>query len=445
MFIIKKLKIKRLFLFLVFTIFYFVCLSAKKVLAVGLEVPNYPTILGSSLQGGTGLPEYMLYLFKAGVFIGIFATFLSLVVGGAMYVLSPINASFRSEARDKISGAIAGFLIIVLSYLIITTINPQLGIFQFNGVKKTPLPPAQSTQPAGVYFYKNAGDCPNGPTQLTATSDVEDLGPLKNLVKSVGITKDTDNNISYVSILYDNPGLWGKCLYLNPNSNCHSDNVSFASSASVHAFNFSPNGDGVYFFRKPCFNKINQQYSSVKDLINDCKAQSDGYYEVNNSSTSGIYWKRLQDLSFSGVPDNQQDCVKYDKDGNCATDGRQAPNLSGENISSMIINGSYIVVFVYLGPNDPDAGPWTFCQEFPASPDADVNGIGPQQIKWENIRNSSSVVPNYVAIIPVANSSPSSQAGSINSILITPGTGGGGGQGDNPNPDIIEKNPDSVK
>ena len=106
--------------------------------------------------------------------------------------------------------------------------------------------------------------------------------------------------------------------------------------------------------------------------------------------------EKLEDLDFTGVPQNQQDCIKYDAQEKCTQ--WSVPTLAGENISSMIINGDYLVLLVYFGPSDASNGPWTSCEEFPTG--NDVNKIGPQQMKWENIRNNNGNIPNYLIIIP---------------------------------------------
>ena len=71
-----------------------------------------------------------------------------------------------------------------------------------------------------------------------------------------------------------------------------------------------------------------------------------------------------------------------------------------KNISSIKIGKDYLVLLTYAGPREScDDVVNDSCQEFPA-PD-DVNKTGPQQIKWEEIRNHGGVVPNCVTIIPI--------------------------------------------
>ncbi|OGZ78422.1 MAG: hypothetical protein A2358_02620 [Candidatus Staskawiczbacteria bacterium RIFOXYB1_FULL_37_44] len=346
-----------------------------------LEVA-YPTIAGQTLTQAAELPQYVLYLFNAGMFVGFFAVFISLIWAGVLYFLSPAKADLRADAKDMVGGAISGLLILALTYLILTTINPQLKFLNFNKLPEAPPPPEQK-KPGGVYFYKEAG-CADENAQAN-TSDIADLGDaLKNQIKAVGIIQNPENQTYYIPILYDAINLQGKCQYLNPNQSCHSVD-SFALSASILRYNQNPNGDGVYFYRKSYFE------------------EKGGSFKVSNSEIGGAYpyafVKRLEDLKFQNVPKEEQDCGSYDKNGECVEDSRTAPALSGENISSVKIKGSYVVLFLYLAPGETSTGPWTYCQAFPTV--NDINKIGPVQIKWENARNHENYVPNYVVIIPI--------------------------------------------
>ncbi len=375
-------KINRKILFIVFLGFLFAgffYFMPNKVLSATLEV-NYPTLFtGESIGAETKLPDYFLYIFKAGMFVGFFAVFISLVIAGVLYLISPVSPDALSMAKDRISGSITGLIILATLYLIITTINPQLSFFNFTALPKTPEPPPEKKQ-AGVYFH-NSSDCSDKTTPYA--SSIADLGELKNKTNSIEIENDSNN--AYVAVLYDVLNFQGKCQYINQNTKCNTVPPFFAS-ASIYNYDFSPNGDGVYFYRKSFFNK------------------DGGYYKVPNYRINGIYIESLENLQFSGnsgggctVPEEEQDCIKWDKNGICKE--KKCPTLAGENISSIEIKGNYFVLLVYFSPTDKQYGPWTYCQAFPARDD--VNKNGPRQIKWDFIRNSGGVIPNYMVIIPV--------------------------------------------
>jgi len=416
----QKLNWTKVF-FLVFLVFGFFCLPIN--FTKGLEV-QYPTVSGQDIGASSSLPDYVKYLFNAGMSVGIAAVFISLAIAGAMYAMSPAKPDLLSAAKDRIGGAISGLLILMLTYLIITTINPQLNAFKLNSLPATSSQTTATKKAPGVYFYNQDG-CSDVTVQPN-TSSISDLGPLKNRVNSVNVVQDPDSQNSYISILYKNTNFWGKCQLLD-SSGCQTV-TPFASSASIHENSGNSDGDGVYFYREPCFNRVSNQQGDINTLISYCNTNTNGYYKAQNSEINGIDIEKLDNLSFTGsgggdcgVPQKEQTCMKFDKDGNCtdinnkdkcgdknpckdnnkgANNCRCCPTLGGENISSIIINGNYLVLFVYVGPkDDPKKGPWTSCQEFPTS--NDVNNIGPQQVKWENIRNNGGVIPNYVAIIPI--------------------------------------------
>ena len=384
-------------LFIIFLTIGVFGLSIKTATGLEVQYPSVPSIMGAQeLAQNAELPAYVKYVFYAGVYIGGLVVFISLAIAGVMYFLSPVFPSLLSKAREWVSGAITGLLIFLFMYAIIATVNPQLNIFNFNKPTQAPTAKPEVQKSPGVYFYTKAG-CSDTGVQPNISS-VADLGELKNRTNSVGMVQGTGG---YISIIYANTNYWGKCQAVDPNKPCTSFNATdtFANSASIYKYDYNPQGDGVYFYHNSCFN--NQLSGRIDDLIAYCNQYAGGYYKISNSQIKNLYNARLNTLKFQNTPDQEKDCIKYEKDGSCAKDGRMAPTLDGENISSIIINGDYLVLLIYADPKDePNGGPWTSCQSFPLT--SDTNKIGPQQIKWENIRNMGGVLPNNVIIFPVA-------------------------------------------
>lgn len=394
---IKKYKKFCFLFFLGFVFLLFGCFFAQKIYA--LEV-KYPTISGDinlNTAGDVPLPDYVKYLFDLGMFIGFFSVFASITMSGIGYLISFVypGSAVMGWARDRFSGAITGLVILTTVYLIIITINPQLSILAWGDLP--PIPPAPQQTPAGIYFYKTS-DC-TGENRVD-TTNIPDLGAFKNKVNSVSVLHNPDTGEYYVGLLYNNLNFEGKCVYLLPKEDCQSTPSASGVSASVHTYNFSPNDDGVYFYRKSYFD------------------DKGGYVKIPNDNIkkAGVYEKKLDGLKFISdinsppciadpdscctVPKDEQDCAEYKDDGSCSK--RTCPTLDGGNTSSIYIHGNYIVVMVYAGYQDPDItteGPWTYCQEFPT--DDDINRTGPIQIKWQPVRKDLSGLPNAVLIIPV--------------------------------------------
>lgn len=393
-------KICKKFLVIFFVVFFvyligFFYLPTSKISAITLEV-QYPTLQsGQTITPKSDLTEYLKYVFDFGIFIGFFAVFLSLVYAGILYFVSPAVPDALEKAKDRISGAISGLLILALLYLIITTINPYLAIFKLNKLDDVPVV-TPTTQSFGVNFY-NSQNCSG--VASTNVVNIPDVGDLKNKINSVSIVPDPQQDIYYVAILYDVINYWGKCQYINPNTSC-SPVQPFTASASIYKYDFNPKGDGVYLYRKSFFGKEDNQKSFLK-ITNS---------QIANSSRSNIYVGDLSQLRFTGnslnynnlrdctVPEAEQDCAKYDAKGKCVQ--KQCPSLSGENISSIEIAGNYLVLLIYFNSiSDNRYGPWSYCQSYTSI--RDINKNGPQQIKWDAIRNRGQN-PNFIMIVPVA-------------------------------------------
>lgn len=76
----------------------------------------------------TMLPGYVEYIFNLVILLSGLVAFGVLVVGGFRYLTSAGNPSVMSDAKDQIFSAFIGLIIVLSSYIILTTINPELKI-----------------------------------------------------------------------------------------------------------------------------------------------------------------------------------------------------------------------------------------------------------------------------------------------------------------------------
>jgi len=115
-----------IFIFLSFSVFVF---------AQALEI-KYPTIPGiPALSEKPLLPEYVRYLYYFSIIISGLIAFASLVYGGFRYLISVGDPVVMADARAQIAAGVIGLIIILSSYLLLTTINPQLAIFRLPALK----------------------------------------------------------------------------------------------------------------------------------------------------------------------------------------------------------------------------------------------------------------------------------------------------------------------
>jgi len=365
------------------------------VLAIELEVEYPKTITGSTITSTSNLTQYLKYLFDFGISIGLAIAVLTMVISGVLYFLSPVPGAL-AIAKDRISGAVSGLLILLLTYIIITTINPYLAVFTLKPLDKVDVTIEQPTT-YGVNFYKNQ-ECKE--IAATHTNSVSDFGDeLTNQINSVKIIQGGKASNSYITILYNNKNFWGQCQYINPNTGCQSVKIDVAS-ASIHAYDFSPANSGSVTLFKGSFNAVEGKDANKKM----------GYLEIKQKDIEKMYLKKLEDLRFMGeiknnykeedctVPKENRDCIEWNKDNKCTK--YECPTLAKNNITSIKINGDYLVVLIDFIVETDSSYVWSYCQAFPTKDD--INKIGPQQIKWDPIR-SEEREPNYILIIPIKN------------------------------------------
>ncbi len=103
----------------------------------------YPTLgpTGSGITIGLGMDLNQLISWFYYFIVGIsgFAAFVMLVWGGFDWLTSAGSPSKITEAKDKISSALIGLLLILASFLILQVINPELTTLNLPGL--TPLTP----------------------------------------------------------------------------------------------------------------------------------------------------------------------------------------------------------------------------------------------------------------------------------------------------------------
>lgn len=376
---------------LVFLLLFF----SNVCFAFNLEI-NYPQLsTGEQITSQSTIPQYVKYLFNWGITIGFLSAVVSLIIAGALYILSVASPSTKVIAMDRVYGTITGLILLLLIYLIVTTINPELSVFRT--VELDPIiPPVTNATPLNGVFLFGGQNCisatsstPSAPTtsptvlssDVFSITSISDLGNWKNKIRSISVIPG--NDAAFFAILHDMINFRGKCEYFASPTPCETVKP-YAASVSVYRYNYqNPTGNGVTFYRKPFYNI------------------GGGWFNIKNNEIKNIYVGNLEDLIFNGnggacnVPEEETNCTEWDFNGSCKRRG-ECPNLAGENISSIKIEGDYVVVLIYW--NGGSSNVWPSCQVFPSLDD--INKEGPRQIKWEYIRNQFAL-PNFVLIFPI--------------------------------------------
>ena len=91
---------------------------------------KYPTFGTFSLNTHQSLSQIIAWFYYFIIGISGFAAFIMLVWGGFQYLSSAGNPTQISDARDRIQKALLGLLLILISWLILQVINPDLTILK---------------------------------------------------------------------------------------------------------------------------------------------------------------------------------------------------------------------------------------------------------------------------------------------------------------------------
>ncbi len=89
------------------------------------------TYTGAEGSETTNIALYLSGLFKLMIALGAALAILFAIIGGVQYVAASINPSAKATALEKVQGALIGLTIILASYLLLNSINPDLVRFNY--------------------------------------------------------------------------------------------------------------------------------------------------------------------------------------------------------------------------------------------------------------------------------------------------------------------------
>ncbi len=111
---------------LLFFLFFVLLFSANSVFALEVNYPNLP--FGISFSQ-VDLPHFLRYIYGALLLLGFIAASFIFVWGGILYFFAGISPDKITSAKEKMSGAFFGMMILISSYLILNARNPKLTDF----------------------------------------------------------------------------------------------------------------------------------------------------------------------------------------------------------------------------------------------------------------------------------------------------------------------------
>jgi len=95
-----------------------------------ITYPEVPGLTERPTSVKTALPDYVKYLFNFAVMISGLVAFAVLIFGGARYATSAGEPAVMNDAKSQMFAGVLGLVVLLSSYVILTTVNPQLVIFR---------------------------------------------------------------------------------------------------------------------------------------------------------------------------------------------------------------------------------------------------------------------------------------------------------------------------
>ncbi len=179
-----------------------------------LEV-TYPTIPGVTAPGpGITIPDYVKYIFHFIIWISGFVALGVLIYAGFQYFTSTGDPTKMQDSKDRIFSALLGLVILFGSYLILTTINPQLVILHIE-----PATSIITTLRAGSLACKEQVDVSTA-WSLSRQSSISESEKtqLESIFKKISEKCYTIDSESYIREDFDKSGNYIQYIYLIPDS-----------------------------------------------------------------------------------------------------------------------------------------------------------------------------------------------------------------------------------
>ena len=172
---------KELKKFLIFFLLAILLFQAGSVFAFEIK---YPPLPGAPPPTPGNLPSYVQYIFSLSLMVISIICLGVIVYGGVLYLVAGGKPAVLVSARTWIFSGLVGFLILLSSYLILVTINPQLSILHIEVEPTPPIECGNGLCEAGETYQNCPQDCPETPTPGIATSTYIQL-PTETSIKRI--------------------------------------------------------------------------------------------------------------------------------------------------------------------------------------------------------------------------------------------------------------------
>jgi len=120
----------RKYLFLIILISFLLLPNLSLAINLNLKYPIPPGAPDINQEENQNLNQIVAWFYYFIIGIAGLAAFIMLIIGGFKWLTSAGNPAAISDAKDQITKALLGLLIILSSWLILQVINPELTILK---------------------------------------------------------------------------------------------------------------------------------------------------------------------------------------------------------------------------------------------------------------------------------------------------------------------------
>ncbi len=108
----------------------------------GAQEVNYPDFPGTNPPGpNTNIAQFLQYLYRILLIVGTGIAIAVVIIAGFRYLTSAGDVGKMKDARNRLTFAVAGLLLLWGSALLLNTIDPNLTITTLNSLPNAPRPP----------------------------------------------------------------------------------------------------------------------------------------------------------------------------------------------------------------------------------------------------------------------------------------------------------------
>lgn len=242
---------------------------------LALEI-QYPILPGAS--NPTTLVRFVNYLFIFIIFLGVAIATLQLILAGAKFIWGSSKPETIKEARQQAVAALFGLGILLGSFLILRTINPQLTRLSLPALKSFPEtwpPPGPQDSIFRGDLMERIKEMAEGIKNMLSENDKSNVKKSSEDIKNA--TKNCDCSGAASLCSCDEPGQTGKCqaqkCYVAPNAHpCKDDDREQIKENQKKLIFFS---DAILYYK----NRTEEEINDLKENINVIDKQLSWYLE----------------------------------------------------------------------------------------------------------------------------------------------------------------------